>query len=123
AAINAHAKQQEIIFILLSTAAIITIITLALIAFYFYKRQLLEKKIRNREVALASVSNLVRGQEEERLRIAKDLHDGVGNNLAILNAEILKFKPASNNKYLASLVAQTAEEVRNITHDLMPVAI
>jgi len=120
---EAKTEQQRLIIILISVASTISIIILVLITNYYYKRQQLEKKLRNREVALASVSNLLKGQEEERLRIAKDLHDGVGNNLAVINAEILKNNSHENNLYLANLVKQTSEEVRSITHDLIPVAI
>jgi len=120
---EAKTQQQRITIILISTVSVVAIIILVLFVNYYYNRQRLEKRLRNREVSLASVSNLVRGQEEERLRIAKDLHDGVGNNLAMITAEILKPKGLDNPAYLATLIQQTSEEVRNITHDLMPVAI
>ncbi len=116
-------RQQRIIIIAISAVSFMLILALLIAVRFFYNRQRLEKRLRNREVKLASVANLVRGQEDERLRIAKDLHDGVGNNLAIMKAEILKENTAYNKDYLAALVTQTSEEVRNITHDLMPIAI
>lgn len=113
--------QQRYVIISISALSTTLIFALLIVIRFYKKRQRLEHRIRTRDVKLASVSNLVKGQEEERLRIAKDLHDGVGNNLAMIRAEILK---NNNNKdYLAQLITQTAEEVRNITHDLMPVAI
>ena len=102
---------------------LITIILLSSIAYYFFKKQRFEHKIRSREVKLASITNLVKGQEDERLRMAKELHDGVGNNLAILNAEITRDFSKENKNAIISLLSQTSEEVRNITHDLMPITV
>jgi signal transduction histidine kinase len=115
--------QQRYTILAISVVSFALILILLVVARFYYNKQRLEQRIRNRDVKLASVSNLVKGQEEERLRIAKDLHDGVGNNLAMVKAEIIKNSTGENKDYLAQLVTQTSEEVRNITHDLMPVVI
>lgn len=116
-------SRKDIMFYAGTGVLIITIILLSIIAFSYYKKQRYEQKIRTREVKLASITNLVKGQEEERLRMAKELHDGVGNNLAILNAEITRDFTEENKNSILLLLSQTSEEVRNITHDIMPITV
>lgn len=57
-------------------------------------------------------------QEDERRRIAQDLHDDVGNSLAaIKNMVIQQRKPAAIEKEMDTLIST----IRSISHDLMPV--
>lgn len=56
-------------------------------------------------------------QEDERRRIAQDLHDDVGNSLAaIRNMVAHKYERASVEKEIDTII----RTVRNISHDLMP---
>lgn len=82
----------------------------------------LEKSLR-----LESVNAMLKGQEIERRRIAKDLHDSVG---ALLSSIKLHFESmnkvfsSDKNKNLYSktkqLIDDACHEVRNISHDMMP---
>ena len=57
-------------------------------------------------------------QENERKRIAQDLHDDVSNSLAaIRNMVIRSYEPARIEKEIDHLIAT----IRTISHDLMPV--
>ena len=67
--------------------------------------------------------------EEERQRIAKDLHDGVGQQMSglklaweNLTVEINKKDPkeAEKLKELSEILNETAQEVREISHQMMP---
>ena len=62
---------------------------------------------------------LIKTQEEERTRIAKDLHDGVGQQITLL-----KMKAQNTNQTELSKLANDAlEEVRSISRDLYPVTL
>ncbi|MEL7163689.1 MAG: ATP-binding protein, partial [Bacteroidota bacterium] len=61
---------------------------------------------------------MVQGQENERRRIARDLHDGISGLLA---AAKIHFAPAAGRG--PELLDQAAEDVRRIAHDLMPGAL
>jgi signal transduction histidine kinase len=62
---------------------------------------------------------LIKTQEEERTRIAKDLHDGVGQQITLL-----KMKAQNTNQSELSTLAHNAlEEVRSISRDLYPVTL
>ena len=64
--------------------------------------------------------------EEERKRIAKDLHDGVGQQLSALKrgfedfTEHLNVDLKAKAKGLKNLVDETARDTREISHRMMP---
>lgn len=56
-------------------------------------------------------------QEDERQRIAKDLHDDIGGTLSVLKG-LLSLQSIDNQMIV--LVNKAANDLRNISHDLMP---
>ncbi|MEG3659973.1 ATP-binding protein [Arenibacter palladensis] len=71
-------------------------------------------------------SQIVEGQEEERKRIAKDIHDGIGQMLTALkfNIESInlsnKVKTAEKIEYIKSLASDLIKGVRTATFNLTP---
>jgi two-component system NarL family sensor kinase len=74
-------------------------------------------------------ANIQRMQDDERRRIARELHDSVGQLLAAISMNIAKITDESNKlspgiaKLIsdnASLVNQITDEIRNISHLLHP---
>ncbi len=59
---------------------------------------------------------LLVSQEQERMRISKDLHDGVGQQLLLLKNKLI----AVGEESAKTMVDNTIEEVRNISRDLHP---
>ncbi|MFV0564866.1 MAG: ATP-binding protein [Flavobacteriaceae bacterium] len=72
--------------------------------------------LRGQELKLVKAS--LEGQEQERKRISKELHDGIGGNLATIKLQL------SNQEAVSSQVIQqvddTYNQVRELSHDLMP---
>jgi signal transduction histidine kinase len=83
----------------------------------FYRSFLGAKK---RELAQQHFSQeLIKTQEQERTRIAKDLHDGVGQQITLI-----KMKAQNTNQTeLSGLAHNALEEVRSISRDLYPVTL
>ncbi len=93
-----------------------------------YQQEILDQKIRT--------SYLIAGQEEERKRLSRELHDGLGQMLtaiklqiegleaslarAAANEQVGTTPHAKNLKTLKSLVTQTIQETRTISNNLMP---
>ena len=60
--------------------------------------------------------NLINTQEEERKRVARELHDGVGQKLMLLSKKSHSF----GNAEMTELAAETLDEIRTISRDLHP---
>lgn len=119
-----------------SIAALLFIVA-ALIAYYFRsKRQIAEK---NEEIAHQMVDELLlekelaanyarlEGQETERERIAKELHDHIGGMLSVvkynftsLNERIDEVQRENREQFnkTAQLLDNTCDEVRKLAHEL-----
>lgn len=67
---------------------------------------------------------LIKGEEDEKKRIARDLHDGIGSRLSALKMQLKGI--TSPDKYsteytnFSSLLSQTIVELRQIAFNLMP---
>ena len=83
-----------------------------------FKQSVNEHKIRT--------SSVLEGQERERRKIARELHDGLGQMLTALKFNIQGIKPASTPEEqgyidgIKNMLQDTILEVRRISFDLMP---
>ncbi len=93
-------------------------------------RELQSQKIAEleKDSQLLVINAMLKGQEEERSRIAKDLHDGVGGALSGIKLSLMniKGKLALSREYTAlfdrslSMVDNTIGDLRKVAHNLMP---
>lgn len=73
---------------------------------------------------------LVSAQEDERQRIARDLHDDIGQRLALISMKLMKVADQFSNdtarsecKGILSILDSLSEDVRKLSHNLHPSAI
>jgi len=91
----------------------------------------LRLKLREQELARqALLESLVQAQEEERVRLARELHDGAGQMLTSLLVRIKTLEKESSlpeirqGLYsLFDLTAETINQVRDLSYRLRPVAL
>lgn len=64
---------------------------------------------------------LVKGQEDERARLAQELHDGIAPLLTTLKLKVgaIEMQPADKEE-LKSMIDETISEIRRISNNLMP---
>jgi signal transduction histidine kinase len=90
------------------------------------KRMLIEKQLR--EERLMRLSWVIDGQEIERQRLARELHDGLGQSLIALKLKLesVEVEDVKNQKKLEDLrklFNKTIDEIRRISYDLMPAGL
>jgi signal transduction histidine kinase len=109
------------------------IILLIIIGFFIYlwnqlqnRQKLNSEVLKQKEIRIKAI---VEAQEEEQVRIAKDLHDGVGQLLTGLKLawqNIISELNTSNDSVSGKIISsskvldEAANEVRNISHQMMP---
>jgi len=98
--------------------------------FLFYRHQARQKATANAERISEQelrMSAVFQAQEEERRRIAKELHDGVGQTISAIkmNYQSLAQKASENNlvidfNKIGHMLDNAGKEVRSISHQMIP---
>jgi signal transduction histidine kinase len=78
-----------------------------------------------KEKELKSLKYIIEGEEKERSRLARELHDGVNGSLGAIKLMADSGKANKNDgneniEKIKSLIDQVSTEVRDISHNLMP---
>ncbi len=91
------------------------------------KRRLAEVKAEEQNRAIKAV---IKTQEDERRRIARELHDGVGQSMSaiIINQQSIPTEKLSGEVQLklekaTDLIEKTRKEIRDISHQMMPATL
>lgn len=127
-------KQKNIInYILTGTA--ISLLTIFLLGYrnYHQKQLLHQQRIQEleKEKQLVATEAVLRGQEEERSRLAKDLHDGLGGMLSGIK---YSFSHMKDNMIMTpdnllgferglDMLDSSINELRRVAHSMMPEAL
>ncbi len=74
--------------------------------------------------SLLAKQSLISGQENERKRLSRELHDGLGPLLTTLKLSVQAANLTKEEKNkLSTIVDKTVNEIRRMTYDLMPPAL
>ena len=117
-----EAKLNRFKLYLLITAVLILL--LMVIALYF-RQKTYKDKVRmetlEREKTLEVADAIIKGQDEERKRLAMDLHDGLGARLGALKLKVDTVLFNNPNYYdLTSAIDDIARNVRELSHRMLP---
>jgi signal transduction histidine kinase len=97
--------------------------------FFFYRntqRQKIKLEITRSEEQQKGFKAVITATEDERKRIAKDLHDGVVQQLGAINLSLsqvskgLEPEKAKEVEQIKTIVSSTADETRTLSHQMMP---
>lgn len=85
------------------------------------QQQLLNEEIQRQEAL--RLRAVIESQEQERRRIAAELHDGLGQVLSAARVNLASAKGAEEIKNSLELIDKSCKDLREISHDMMPAAL
>lgn len=132
-----HEQQSKLaIQKIIIGAAIALIILASLLGFTQYRRYQWKQEAKMRSAILKqqeeATKAVIEAEEGERQRIAKDLHDGVGQMMSAVkmnlsayesNAQFKNEEEKQSFENIISLVDESCKEVRSVSHNMMPNAL
>lgn len=126
-ALQIRKKRTQLVFALFVIVAIIVIAMLLYIRYRLKQKALLsailleEQNARNKAI--------IEAEEKERVRIARELHDGIGQQLSAAKMNLSAFEQKisaeekDNFDIVVQLVDDAVKEVRSVSHNMMPNAL
>ena len=125
--------EKEIVAIILYTSCFFMVVAVFLVVFfYFSRKKIIQKEVEKRDLEIhlqrEQLHAIIIAQEEERKRIAQDLHDDISSKLNIvsLNSHLLTAPNLSEaetieiTENIISLTTKALENSRKIAHNLLP---
>jgi two-component system NarL family sensor kinase len=126
-------QKNTLNYILIGSAAILLIISLLSYRTYRQKQKLQQQRISELETQqqLTATEAVLKGEEQERTRLAKDLHDGLGGMLSGIKYSMNSMKgnlimtPDNAQAFERSMdmLDSSIKEMRRVAHNLMPEAL
>lgn len=126
-------KDNQVIATVLIGVALLLLMGVALLLFFFLSRKkIVEKELEKKNLEIHHQKEIIQSiivtQEEERKRIAQDLHDDISSKLNVinLNANLLRDGELKPEEYLIvndsilDATDKTLESARKIAHNLLP---
>lgn len=125
--------EKEIVAIILYTSCFLMVVAVFLVVFfYFSRKKIMQKELEKRDLEIhlhkEQLHAVIMTQEDERKRIAQDLHDDISSKLNIvsLNAHLLSAPNLTESETkeitenIINLTAKALENSRKIAHNLLP---
>ncbi len=119
-------QQQEIYYLVIAAIAIMLFLAVAFVLFYFFsQRRMLLQEMEGQQ---RLIEHTIMAQEEERSRIAKDMHDEVGSKLNVISLHTQQLKFLLNDeqqlndsiRFITANISDAIQTTRRISHDLLP---
>lgn len=128
---QAQLKQKNTLnYILIGSTAALLIILMLSYRNYRNKKMLQQQRINELETEkkLTATEAIIKGEEQERSRLAKDLHDGLGGMLSGVKHSLSSIKEnlimteQNMNAFEHSLIMldSSISEMRRVAHNMMP---
>lgn len=126
-------RRRVLNYVLIGSAATLLIISLLSYRNYRQKQKLQQQRIAEleKERQLTATEAVLKGEEQERTRLAKDLHDGLGGMLSGIKYSFQTMKgnlvmtPDNAQAFERSMdmLDSSIKEMRRVAHNMMPEAL
>lgn len=119
---QSEAKRSNTLMWLFAALGLLLIGVIVFVAYADkQRRRRMEKELEfaalRQDISRQLTSQYVEGLESERKRMARELHDGICNDLLAIQMSVTAGKPEQN---IADLLTSCRESVRRISHEFMP---
>ncbi|ULC58808.1 sensor histidine kinase [Flaviramulus sp. BrNp1-15] len=118
-------QKKKSQYTLMTGIAIFLLLT-SLLTWFLYKQRQKRKDQEilslKREHQIKTLESLIEGEEKERFRIAKELHDGVNGDLSAIKYKLTALLEKNNSviNEAVAMIDKSCEQVRAISHNLIP---
>jgi tetratricopeptide (TPR) repeat protein len=123
--------QRKNIMIILAVSIVLALILVFIISFlvYRHKRKAYAEKLQyiQKQNEIQVLTAMMEGEEKERSRLARELHDGVGGilsatkmHLSILRNDEISVIDTAKLEQPVSMIDYASQEIRTIAHNLSP---
>lgn len=126
-------KRKTLIYILIASAVALLLFGLLIYRNLNHRRKLQQQRIIELETKeqLTATEAILKGEEQERTRLAKDLHDGLGGMLSGIKFSFQTMKgnlvmtPENQQAFERSMdmIDGSIKEMRRVAHNMMPEAL
>ncbi|APZ45990.1 sensor histidine kinase [Polaribacter reichenbachii] len=126
-------QEDQVIIIVLTGVLFLLLMGVSLLLFFFFSRKkIVEKEIEKNILEITYQKEIIQSiiitQEEERKRIAQDLHDDISSKLNVINlnanllldGELTPDEYTFVNKLILEVTDRTLKSARKIAHNLLP---
>jgi len=131
-------KRQRLIRNVFIAGFILVLVTLVILRLSYIKRLKVQKalNLQQEENAKQKITDMMKdhklsvierfqeGQDEERARLARDIHDGIGSDLASIKIAFEHYAEShhdvSQSKRIANAISSACIDVRGLSHQLHP---
>ena len=117
------AAVKNLVLVFISSGCLILFILCMGIYLYYRRKQ----KINRAQKEVEQIKAIMRGEESERVRLARELHDGIGGMLTAIKLSVGSIKKEHPEvtwmhkvDALLQMLQDTSSEVRTTAHNLMP---
>ena len=128
------AQNNRLKYTFFGLTSVVLFFLVVLILLYQKKRNqlALEKNLKNKQQIkilksqkkLDIIQAMIDGEELERKRIARDLHDGIGSKLSALKIMLSRFEndnsQTDNLEHINQLLGSSINELRQVSYNLVP---
>lgn len=105
-------RTQQFLFFI---SVLVLLLLILLIYFFFKTKQAKQKYIQQQLINETAFET----EQAERERIARDLHDSIGQKLSVVKMQLSMQK--ADVEVASNLVDETIQDIRSVSHNLLPI--